>query len=157
VAERLRDFIPVVSEVLPQQRSAGKSDEENLVVLLDAAAEAIDRLNCGSHFAIHAAAGVEQNPNADWDILILAEMRNLLRFAVFFQEEIVDFQIRNATAAGIDHSGHNVHEANVHTHLRSSDGCCNRQQQRNGAESLKPALHLNSRAALYYVSAIMDR
>src|SRR5262249_36035303 len=127
-------------------------------VLMDSPAETLDGLHGSPDLPVHAAARVEQNPNTHRYVLILAEMRNLLRLAVFFKNEIVGRQVWNRMAAIVrDCCGH-VDQTHIHAHLsRSDDG--NRQRQCHQSKyawgGLKPACHVNSRAALYYDSAIM--
>src|SRR5262249_40588065 len=87
VTEGLGKLLPVIGEVLPQNRPAGESNEENLIVLMNSTAKTLDGLHGSPDFSIHAAARVEQNPDTYWYVLILAEMRNWLQLAVFLKNE----------------------------------------------------------------------
>ena len=81
--------------------------------------EPINRFDGRPDFAVHAAAGVEKNADADGYIEILAEVGNLLPFAVFFENEIVCREVGNVSAVGIGDGCDDIHETDIDPHL-----CC---------------------------------
>src|SRR5262245_52520254 len=120
---------------------------------MNSPAEALDRFDSGLDLPVHTSAGVEQNPNTDGDILILAEMRDLLRLAVFFEDKIVNGQVWNTAASGVGDGCYDIHQSNIDAHLCTTDDRSENQNESGEAERTKAGSHVNSRAALYYVSA----
>src|SRR5262249_6704833 len=112
-----RELLTVIRKVLPQYGPAGERNKEDFVILLNSAAESLDSFNGRANLSIHAAAGVQQNPDTHRHVLILAEVCNLLRLSVFLENEIVGGKVRNVAAASVGARRYTVHQPNIHSDL----------------------------------------
>ena len=63
--------------------SFAKRHQKDIVVCVNVVEEALNRTGCCTHFVRHAAARIEKNSDADGQIAILREVRDLLRDTVF--------------------------------------------------------------------------
>ena len=145
--KRLSEFFAIVGEILTQNRPAGKRHEEDFVIRMDAAGEALDSFDGRADFSVHAAARVQQDSNTDGHVLVLAEVDDLLRLPVLFKDEIVDREIGDEASSSVGNRRDHIHQANIDSHLRGNDGC-QREQDRNEPKRVKPSSHLNYRSAI---------
>src|SRR5688572_18430482 len=87
--QRSRKLCPVARDVLAKCSDAIKSHKKDVVVFVDGSNEAFNGLSgCTNLVAFHTAAGIQDDANTDRQIVILCEMRDLLRNAVFFDGEV---------------------------------------------------------------------
>src|SRR5204863_7234542 len=105
---------------------------------MNAPYEPVHGLHSRADLAIHAAAGVEKNANADGHILVLAEMRDLLRLPVFFENEIVLGEIRDIPSSRVGDCRDDIDQSNIDANLcgenRGQSNECSKEDK-----SLKPA------------------
>src|SRR5262249_31712188 len=95
---------------------------------MDASTEPFNSLDCRANPPVHAAAGVEQYTDADRHVLVLAEMGDLLRFSILFDNEIVCRKTRNQSAASIADGCNDVDQTDIDSNLRCHD-CCDRDDR----------------------------
>ena len=96
---------------------------------MDPPDEPVHRLYGSTDLPIHTPAGIEKNADADWDVSILTEVRNVLCPAVFFKNEVIFGQVGNISAAAIRDGHNDIHQPHVHSNLCRKNGA-NRNSQR---------------------------
>src|SRR5687767_5559381 len=85
--------LAITCEVLSDARLCCKSHQEDVIVRVNCPNKSLNRGGCCLEFVFHAGTGIEQNSQADRDVMILAEVRYLLRNAILFHNEIVRYQV----------------------------------------------------------------
>src|SRR5262245_23219551 len=108
--QSLRQLLAIVGEVLLELGAGGKRHQKNVVVGMDGADEPVDRAHGRLELVDHTPAGVEQNPYADGNAIVLTEMRNLLGDAVFFNHKIILREAAYVTSSGVCDCGVHVDE-----------------------------------------------
>ena len=91
--------------------------------------------------AIHTSARVEKNTDADWNISILTEVRNVLCPAVFFKNEVIFGQVWDISAAAVRNGHDDIHQPHVDSNLCRKD----RAKRQSEIKCLKAAPHLDFR------------
>src|SRR5690349_12711501 len=102
------------------------------------AEETVDRALRSSNFALHAAAGIEDDADADGHVRRLRQVLDRLRLAVLFDNEVVDRQVGNQPALAVNDGGHNVNQLNIDLKLSAKQHA---DRQEHGSEKYS-ALHI---------------
>jgi hypothetical protein len=127
----LGEFLSVIREILAKHSFARECHQEDFVVFLRSSYKPINGVDGRPDFSFHAATCVQDDSNADGDIVVSAKMGNVLGLTIFVDDEIVSGEVADVPAGVVGYSCDDVHETHVHANLRGYDGADRQQRSKN--------------------------
>ena len=119
--QRVRELCAIGGEVGDERRPLGEGHEEDFIVLVNHREEAVDGALSGADLALHASARVEHDADADRQIRRWRDVFDRLGLPVFFNDEVVDGEIRYRPAFAVDDGRDHVDQQDADLDLSAKE------------------------------------